>query len=579
MIKFESIYYTNFLSVGDNGITISLDRSPSTLITAPNGSGKSTITDAITFGLFGKSYRGIPKGNMVNTINKKGCVVKVKFSSGADHYEVIRGIKPTVFEIHKNGKLVDQDAAARDYQGHLENNILGFSYKAFCQTCLLGTASYVPFMQLGAGHRREVIETLFGINIFSTMNTILKTKVSDWKSRIADLDSDIAVLKSKRDMQVGFVKQLQQTNDEVIARNKTRIAELIASVKQATNNISEIESLIAKQPALEDIQENLEKNQALLDKAGKSLYASKKEQARLQKERDHIQKLNGSKCPTCFHTIDESHVEDCVGFVDAKLTPIEETIKQLTADSTEYTAMVDEFTDIINNVTQLQSELTRLNKLKEESVAAGKKLAQHNKDLAEMEGDAAKLEEAKETLAGINGALATKNSEKEKVMRAEPVYKLALDLMKDTGIKSVIINQYLPVLNNRVNHYLTLLNFNVKFNLDENFNETLKSRNHTEFSYANFSAGEKSRIDLALLFAWRDVAAMKNSVHSNLLILDEIGDNSLDGRGVEDLIVIIGDLKDTNLFVVSHRGSFEDKTTSVIELEKSNGFTRIKTNK
>lgn len=575
--------YKNFLSTGDTGVFVQLDKSPTTLITAPNGSGKSTMSDAITFGLFGKSYRGLKKANMVNTLNKKNAVVEIVFENGVDLYKVVRGIKPNVFEIYKNNELVDEEAAVRDYQNYLETQVLGFNFKAFCQTAILGTANYIPFMQLPTGHRREVIETLFGINVFTTMNKLLKQKVGDWKTNVTDTRREIEDAQNQIEMRKEFLQTLNKADAEKIVAAKDRIGEIKSDISKLQTKATEIEAEALKNSSYDTIDTailEIQQDQILItDHVSGCVKKSNEIHTKINMLQGNIDKLHdveGKNCPLCKQDVSEKHVNHAASDIEAEIVELRKKLEVVNGDiaennkkNNELQSKIDSFNEVRQKISDLKANIKQLG-------AVGKNIVADIQKMTEAETTITNIEEEKAKIAEKHGELNVLKRQYNKLLEKESPYRIAVDLLKDTGIKAKIIAQYLPILNQRVNHYLSLLNFNVKFELDENFDETLRSRNRTEFTYNNFSQGERQRIDLAMLFGWRDLASMMNSVNCNLLILDETFDSSLDSQGTDDLLSIIDTIGEkTNVFVVSHKGNLEDKFRSTIRFEKVNGFTKL----
>jgi DNA repair exonuclease SbcCD ATPase subunit len=584
MITFKSITYKNFLSVGDIPVTIYLNRSDTTLVTGTNGNGKSTFADAITFGLFGKSYRGIKKNNLINNINKSGTLVTIDFDVGSDNFIVIRGIKPEIFEIHKNGVLIEEDAAVRDYQGYLEKYVIKQSYRTFCQVSILGAANYIPFMLLKGDIRREVTETLFGANVFSTMNRVLKSKATEWKRVVSEIRQKIETLDSTIDMRKRHIQTLQKSNDEILSSKKSKIGEIRRTIESLQSKISEISNRFYERwgyPNDMDIhtivsslaKHNNEINDSLV-KEKRELSFVEQDIHKIEKKMKSLEQSENKECPSCYQKISHDHVSSCNSSMGDELSKLKiksdsykENIEKINVSLLSKVQELDEAKSVNSEIEAFKRSIESSKQVGLVLVEEVKQLAGSNTvDALEKEKDQLKIDE------GIKRLLV---KDYTSLINQEVVYKHCTNLLKDSGIKQVIINQYLPILNQRVNFYLSILNFNVKFSLDSNFDETLKSRNMTELEYLNFSQGERQRIDLALMFAWRDIASMKNSVSSNLLILDEVGDSSLDERGVDDLLVIIESLKNTNVFIVSHRSNFEDKMNSIIRFEKVNGFSKM----
>jgi len=570
MILFKKIRWKNFLSTGAHWTEIDFTRSTNTLIIGQNGAGKSTILDALCFGLFGKPFRKINKPQLLNSINQKDCMVEVEFEIGAKKYKVVRGMKPNKFEIYCNNVLLNQDAAAKDYQDVLENQILKLNYKSFTQVVVLGSASFVPFMQLSAADRRTIIEELLDIQIFSTMNSVVKDKSSTNKDALQKVKYDIALLEEKIKMQLESLEEHKKHNDEEITKKE---AEIETSVTQRDtllhNNI-----LIQKH--ITQLTESVGDKKAKLEKKSKGLFQIQgKIQTNIKRHESDIEfYTDNHDCPTCKQTITPewkqlqiTEKNDKIGTQKTNLEEVETAIKDVTKE-------MENVTKILNHITEHNSEITK--NLATISAIDGyiKKL---NKEIKELSTKVESSEQDNVRLTSLRTELADNEIEYQTLLVDKQYLEYAGTLLKDGGIKSRIIKQYLPIMNKLINKYLSAMDFFVNFNIDENFNETIKSRFRDEFSYANFSEGEKMRIDLALLFTWRQIAKLKNSTNTNLLILDEVFDSSLDTVGTEEFLKLINEMgTDTNVFVISHKGDqLFDKFRSVIRFEKKGNFSRI----
>ena len=569
MIIFEKVRWKNFLSTGNLFTEIDLKRSPNTLIIGSNGSGKSTILDALTFGLFGKPFRKINKPQLPNSINEKECVVEIEFSVGKKAYKIIRGIKPNVFEIYIDGKLLNQDAAAKDYQEVLEKNILKLNFKSFTQIVILGSASFTPFMQLSAADRRGIIEDLLDIQIFSSMNSLVKEKMGEIKDKSVQLKYDLDLTAEKIELQKQNIEEHKKHNDAEIEKKKqeiivseTQIGHLQIDIELIQKHINVLNSKIlnkdvveTKRTKLSNLENQLSNNLRKLDKEVQFY------------EDNH-------DCPTCKQTITQEWKEKQIlekqvkkGDISVALTDIEKKI----ADANN---IINKMLEVSKHISEHNSEVIKHNA---SITAINKYVAKLNAEITELsnkkdnlEDENAKLKELREQLAGL--------VKKQKELADEKqYYEFAGTLLKDTGIKTKIIKQYLPIMNKLINKYLTAMDSFINFNMNENFEETIKSRHRDDFSYHNFSEGEKMRIDLAILFTWRQIAKLKNSVNTNLLILDEVFDSSLDTVGTDEFLKLMYDVgQDTNVFVISHKGDqLFDKFRSVIRFEKKNNFSRI----
>ena len=570
MIKFRNVRWKNFLSTGDKFIEVQLDRSPSTLIVGQNGSGKSTLLDALSFGLFGRAHRDINKLQMVNTINGKGTLVEVEFDIGPHSFKIVRGIKPNKFEIWQNGNMINQASMARDYQKFLEQNILKLNHKSFHQIVVLGSSSFIPFMQLPAYIRREVIEDLLDIQVFSKMNQILKERNGKLKEEINDTNYRLELLKEKVSLQRKYIRDITEINDGQIKEKRKEIDNLQSEIeslqkecKEATDYISEVQDELNA-----NLKKQHDKKQALLQ------YQAQFQQQIRSVVKDAKFYEDNDSCPTCSQDISESVRS---GKLEAAQTKAAELHKAMDDVSTESTSV--------------EQDIQRLNEISEEVRKRTSLVSSNNTSISRMQGQIRNIENDISSLNGKGGDLGKANSELAQVIEErdnvseqklhlidERTYnEAAAEMLKDTGIKTKIIKEYLPVMNKLVNNYLQVLDFFVSFHLDENFNEVIKSRHRDSFNYASFSEGEKQRIDLALLFTWRQIARMKNSTSTNLLVLDETFDSSLDHDGVDNLIKILGTLEDdSNVFVISHKGDLLDgKFRSKIEFSKEHNFSKM----
>jgi DNA repair exonuclease SbcCD ATPase subunit len=567
MITFESIKWKNFLSTGDQWTEIQLNNISSTLIVGTNGAGKSTMLDALCFGLFNKPFRKINRGQLVNSINEKGLKVEVCFSIGKDDYRVFRGAKPNLFEVYKNNKMVDQDAAAKDTQKYLEQSVLKLNYKSFTQVVILGSSTFVPFMQLGASVRREVIEDLLDIQIFSYMNTILKDRVrtQNTKNRDTIYLKDIAeerVLSQER--LINSLKEIntnrKEEKQEKYDLNESKIKE---KSKQKTSKKKKLKKL-------EDGCQGIETQRTLLQGLRDKQTENKTELKRLTKEIKFLE--SHDVCPTCTQVIGD-------GFKETRMSSLTTTGSGLTTDAESIEKNIDEILSAIDKIEKIceemysvRSEVSSLDRdilrLKKENLDIDTEL----KDLTSP-----KIDEENKILDRLNEELKIIQDDCALSNQTLDEYNIVGKLLKDSGIKKQIIKKYIPIFNGLINKYLHTMDFFVNFTLDEEFNEVIKSRFRDEFSYASFSEGEKQKIDLALLFTWREVARMKNSAATNLLILDEVFDSSLDASATGELLSILLKLGEgTNLFVISHKGDLLiDKFKRCLRFEKVNDFSKL----
>jgi DNA repair exonuclease SbcCD ATPase subunit len=569
MIRFTKIRWKNFLSTGGQFTEINFEDSPSTLIVGENGAGKSTILDAICFGLFNKPFRSINKPQLMNTINGKNLIVEVEFSIGKKEYKIIRGMKPGVFEIYLDGSIVNQDAAAKDYQKYLEESILKLNYKSFTQIVILGSASFTPFMQLSLGNRREIIEDILDIQIFSVMNTVLKDKLLLLKESIKDLDGKIEIGKHKVKVQQTFITQLEDDKKKRESDVQSKIDESHAEIASITTQLEELQANYnAFESSITDSTEQAKKKTEL-----NSLYKNLID--RIQKAKTEIDFYEEhDNCPTCSQTISEDLKANTVEKHTHKINEVNGALEQINEKITVVETRLEEIEDVKQKMADLQVEILRTNN---NIIASQNYIRKLMTDLEQKDDSLSSLIAEKANLKLMAKEIVDYASERTKINEDKFYHEAAGSLLKDTGIKTKIIRQYLPVINKMVNKYLTAMDFFVHFELDESFNESIKSRHRDEFSYASFSEGEKQRIDLALLFTWRTIAKMKNSASTNLLLLDEVFDSSLDANGTDyvmNLLNTIGD--DTNVFVISHKGDqLIDKFKSVIKFQKYQNFSRI----
>ena len=569
MIHFKTIRWKNFLSTGNAFTEMCLDCNHSTLIVGTNGAGKSTVLDAICFALFNKPFRKINKPQLVNAVNEKDCLVEIEFNIGSREYLIRRGIKPNVFEIHLNGNMLNQEASAAEQQKSLEQNILKLNYKSFTQVVILGSSTFVPFMQLTPNNRREVIEDLLDIKIFSTMNLILKDRIKVLKEQIRELDYKMEIAKEKVQMQQRFIEDLKNQSKENNVQRRSDISKLQDEiVLTREENESNLVTCTKLQTELEEYDNVDDEHNKL------RIYESKFADKFKKLRSDYKFFEKNDTCPTCKQSIDEELRTD-------KKTSITSSISELETASSE---LKDKLQKVQEDLQAKKNLLAQLQELNAQMVSNNKEISwkeqsieKLNEQIAKQEGGGANLKREQEKLK----ELAKEGMTIEKYMSTSKHdrdnHDVVVNMLKDTGIKANIIKKYLPVMNQLINRYLKELDFYVSFELDENFEETIKSRFRDEFSYASFSEGEKQKIDLALLFTWREVARMKNSVATNLLILDEVFDSSLDTEGTNELFKILRSLgSDTNVFVISHKGDIlVDKFLRTIKFEKVNDFSKM----
>ena len=567
MILFKKIRWKNFLSTGNQYTEVDFTENKTNLIIGTNGAGKSTVLDALTFSLFGKPFRKINKPQLINSVNEKDCRVEVEFSIGNIEWKVVRGIKPAIFEIWRNDAALDQSAAALDQQKWLEQNVLKMNYKSFTQIVILGSSTFVPFMQLSAAHRREVIEDLLDIKIFSSMNTLIKEKIRSVKEEIKVFELKKESLLDKVKMQEEFIGELENRGNANINANKEKIANLDKEIgdymEENTSNEDPLRALIREQDAITGYADKLRKLGNLKGKISQKVSTITKE---------HKFFTENTVCPTCTQSIEDAFRINRINDAQNKAKELqsgykelEEAIKEEEERERQYNSLTKEISKLTNGISQNN---IKINGLRRQIRNLEKEIQVLTENLANRNSEHEKLESFKDNLKTTYDELA---SRKDTIN----YYDFSYSLLKDGGVKSKIIKKYLPLINQQVNRYLQMMDFYINFTLDEEFNETVQSPIHEDFSYASFSEGEKMRIDLALLFTWREVARMKNSVNTNLLIMDEVFDSSLDGFGTEEFLKIIRYvIKDANIFVISHKTGLEDRFESVIKFEKVNGFSR-----
>jgi len=567
VIVFKYVKYKNILSTGNAWTEIKLDRNKSTLIVGENGAGKSTMLDAICFALYGKPFRKINKPQLMNSINQKNLEVEVSFDISGNKYIVKRGIKPNIFEIWKNGELLNQDAAARDYQAYLEQNILKMNLKSFGQIVVLGSSTFVPFMQLPAAHRREVIEDLLDIQIFSTMNILLKDKLQINKGEITDIKYQIELVKDRIDAAKEHNESIRKLKETEVSRIKERVKERVEFIEGENKSIDELgETLDKLMASISDKADQKKKHQELLDISRK---LSDKQQ-KLTKDIAFYE--NHDNCPTCRQGIEHDFKENTVHENKDKIEQIVKAKEELAEKGLviESRLLVIEGIEEEISATNLTMSEHRANIKLAMSVLNGLK-----KDLQSAEEEVEAVDTSK--IDEYEAELQSFHIKQEQLHQDRDTLSIVASMLKDGGIKTRIIKQYVPVMNKLINKYLAAMDFFVQFELDESFNETIKSRFRDEFSYGSFSEGEKLRIDLALLFTWRSVSKLRNSVTTNILIMDEIMDSSLDNAGTEEFLKIINELTaDSNVFIISHKGDqLYDKFENIIKFEKHKNFSRM----
>ena len=569
MIQFKTIKWRNFLSTGNAYTEIALDAHPTTLILGENGSGKSTLLDAICFALFSRPYRNINKPQLVNSINNKNCVVEIDFTIGTKDYKIVRGIKPAIFEIWLNGKLLNQDAASRDYQKYLEEAILKLNFKSFTQIVILGSASFTPFMQLPAANRREVIEDILDIKIFTAMNTVLKSKMATMKEDLNGIEGKLKVARTRAEVQQSYVKTLREDRQH-------RITELEAMIDKALNDNAVHQKKIDHfEEQVRLVNEEVTDDDSLaakIDNLAKEIHHLHIKEVDLK--HDVAFYLENETCPKCLQVIEEQfklpiiedHQKRLGKTKDAEAAAMEE-LGQLEKQLQRIKTAQMVIRDFQNTISTVQNEMQANHRYIQ-------RLELERADLSQKVGN---IQTEKQKLKDIASEALEVAKQRTELHEAQHYHEIAGVLLKDTGIKTRIIRQYLPVINKLVNKFLTMMDFFVQFTLDERFEESIKSRYRDEFSYESFSEGEKQRIDLALLFTWRTIAKLKNSASTNLLILDEVFDSSLDNSATDQVMALLNTLGEgTNVWVISHKGdTFSDKFNHTLRFVKKNNFSVI----
>ena len=569
MIYFKTIRWKNFLSTGNVNTEIQLNRSPNTIIVGENGAGKSTILDALCFVLFNKPFRKISKPQLLNTINQRDLMVEIEFSIGKQEYRIIRGMKPAKFEIYQNGNLLNQPGSARDYQKQLEETILKLNYKSFTQIVVLGASTFVPFMQLTAANRREVIEDLLDISIFSSMGKLLKDRIAENKEDIRETEYQMQLVESKIETQKDYIRKLKEQSDDTIATFQNMIDESEKEIQSLTSNNA---CMITK---TELLLEKVKDSDSITLKSGKVFDLINKLRSKHDKAHKRIDFFErNDECPTCSQEIEDSIKSKVIDDTNQIIEKVKDGIQELEEEYKTLQERLDEIQTTQQEVSVLQSNVsTNQSTIK----SLEKSVSKNQGEIQRIQSANADDTEAKDTLETLQRENETFSEKKEELINDRELFGVASDMLKDGGIKTKIIRQYVPIMNKLINKYLAALDFFVAFELDEEFNEIIKSRHRDEFSYASFSEGEKMRIDLALLFTWRAIAKLKNSTNTNLLILDEVFDASLDTAGCDEFLKLIHQLGgETNVFVISHKGDIlSEKFRSQIRFEKVKNFSRV----
>ena len=554
MIHFKKVRWKNFLSTGNRFTEVILDRSKTTLIIGENGAGKSTVLDALCFGLFGKPYRPIKKVQLLNSINSSGAEVEVEFRIGTNEFLVQRGIKPNLFEIIKNGEAMDQDAHSRDFQKVLEEQILKLNYKSFTQVVILGSSCFIPFMQLSTTHRREVVEDILDIKVFTMMNTLLKLKYKEVNSEKEDLKLEESLYRSTKELEESHLEKIEQdAENRIDVLTKERDKYNVDKNKKMIRN-QEIQTALVNKTSVEADSSKLSTLRTQV----------KTKKSEVDKQRDFF--VKNDDCPVCEQSINASFKKTRNSQLLDQSKKYDSAIGEM---ESELSRLHKDLSDLNLLTVELQHNNAEINALEKMVTKCQKDLNQLTKDKEETDEKRKRIEDLQINLDEVNLRMTE--------LKEENFYlDICKNLLHDTGIKSKIIKQYLPVMNQTIQKYLGILDFYVNFHLNEQFEETIKSRYRDDFSYASFSEGEKMRIDLALMFTWREVARLKNSTNTNLLIMDEVFDSSLDASGTDDFLKILNELESQNIFVISHKGDvLFDKFHSIMKFEKQNNFSQI----
>ena len=569
MIYFKTIRYKNFLSTGNSFTEIELNKNNTTLIVGENGAGKSTILDALSFALYNKPFRKVNKPQLLNSINKKDLIVELEFNIGPSMYKIVRGLKPNIFEVYQNNKLLSQDAASRDYQDILERQILKLNHKSFCQVIVLGSASFVPFMQLTAASRREVIEDLLDIQIFSTMNSLLKEKINTNNSTIMEVEYQYDLTSEKIKMQHEHIIALQKNNEEQIEKYRQELKQITDRIDAEKIQVDDTEQqILALSQQVED-QEQVNSKQNKLQVLEGQL---NDKLAKLEKEINFFN--SHDNCPTCKQGIDDTFKCETVSTKQNQFQETTDGIDQIRKEIQKIQKRIAEIASVLSQIsTSNIQKITHLNNITG-LVQQCKKIA---KDISELQTKSDDFIINDDRMKELELLIDQQVEQKSILLKDRDAYGVASIILKDNGIKARIIKQYIPLINKLINKYLAAMDFSVNFELDENFNETIKSRFRDEFSYASFSEGEKMRINLAILFTWRAIAKLRNSTSTNLLIMDEVLDGSLDSNGTDEFLKIIGNLTlDTNTFIISHKvDQLVDKFSNVIKFVKVKNFSQV----
>ena len=568
MIIFKKIRYKNFLSTGNTPIEIDLGKSPTTLIIGQNGSGKSTLLDALCWALFNKPFRIIKKEQMINTINSSDCEVEIEFDVGTKQYRVKRSVKPNLFEIYENGILLNQDASSIDYQKYLEQNIMKLNYRSFIQVVILGSSSYEPFMKMKARYRRDVVEEILDVKVFTQMDLILRDQQGQLSKEVLEMRHKCDLIQTKYDTEMKHFNSLSELNTNDIDDKKLQLEKHNKAKQEYTTKIENLNK------SIEEYKIELEGKEEADNKLKQLLKLETKIEQNLDTHNKSIKFFaENDTCPVCTQSIDRSFREQKGEQLHKKCAELETGIKKLTSEINKVEDRINHFGAISKKLSDLYVDIAKVNTSLEELNNYSDRI---HEEILQLENKQTDSKQIATDLQQLKEQLETVKTETDKIMNQKKYVDVLREVLSDKGARGHIIKKYVPIINNLINQYLQAMDFFVSFHLDEEFNETVKSRHRDTFNYNSFSEGEKLRIDLALLFTWRTIAKMKNSVNTNLLILDEIFDSSLDQQGTDDFFKIVNKLKNENVFIISHKGDILfDKFTNIIKFEKYQNFTRL----
>ena len=568
MIIFKKIRYKNFLSTGNQPIEIDLSKSPTTLVIGSNGSGKSTMLDALCWALFNKPFRIIKKEQMINTINNSECEVEIDFDVGTKHYKVKRSVKPNLFEIYEDGELLNQNASSIDYQKYLEHNIMKLNYRSFIQVVILGSSSYEPFMKMKARYRRDVVEEILDVKVFTQMDLLLRDQQGQLSKEILDMRHKCDLIETKYETEMKHFKSLSDLNTSDIDDKKIQLEKHEKAKVDYTTKIDEINKNI------DECNNELKDKDQTDDKLKQLLKLETKIEHNIENNNNNLSFFSeNTNCPTCTQEIDEDFRYKKQGELKQKVAGLEEGMQKLSSEISKVEERVSHFGKITKKLSDLYVDVAKVNTSLDELNSYSERIHQ---EILQLENKQTDSKTIATDLQQLKEELETTKSSTDSIMTQKKYVDILREVLSDKGARGHIIKKYVPIINNLINDYLQAMDFFISFHLDEEFNETVKSRHRDTFNYNSFSEGEKLRIDLALLFTWRTIAKMKNSVNTNLLILDEIFDSSLDQQGTDDFFKIVNKLKNENIFIISHKGDILfDKFTNILKFEKYQNFTRL----